>query len=83
MPVACIHFCCGGSDFIPNELRERTPENAASNSRLIGFDLRSSAKSAAKSLVQNGTSSVVVALDLADPRSFAYLSDPGELYFSR
>lgn len=31
----------------------------------------------------NGTSSVVVALDVAPPRSWAYLMDPGVLYFSR
>ncbi len=30
-----------------------------------------------------GTSSVVVALDLARPRSRAYLTDPGVSYFSR
>ena len=32
---------------------------------------------------ENGTSSIVVALDFARPRSLAYLSAPAVLYFSR
>src|SRR5688500_16954088 len=35
------------------------------------------------SLTQSGTSSVVVALDFALPRSRAYFTEPGVWYFSR